>query len=98
MFFHAASELVWNSFAVFILEDASSIWMKLEKLLLFFWQCVSSIKTGTRRIARPLDKIPFVVRRNGNYSWRTVRTLEASFSITLYAQSFGTYNGIHALA
>ena len=64
---HAARKLVWYSSAVFILEDALSVWMKWSKLLLFVWQCVSSTKTGTRRIAR-LDEIPFVVRHNGSYS------------------------------
>ena len=38
--------------ADFILEDASSIWTSLDKYLLFVWLCVSSIKTGTKRIMR----------------------------------------------
>ena len=47
--------------AVFILEDALSVWTNLDKHLLLDGLCVSSIKTGTRRIMR-LDELPFVVR------------------------------------
>ena len=49
--------------AVFILEDALSVWTNLGKHLLFVWLFVSSIKTGTRRIIR-LDKLFSVVRRS----------------------------------
>ena len=47
--------------AVFILEDALSVWTNLGKYLLLDALCVSSIKTGTRRIMR-LDELSFVVR------------------------------------
>ena len=47
--------------AVFILEDALSVWTNLGKHLLLDALCVSSIKTGTRRIIR-LDELSFVVR------------------------------------
>ena len=46
--------------SVFKLEDALSVWTNLCKYLLFAWLCVSSIKTGTRRIIL-LDELPFVV-------------------------------------
>ena len=49
--------------AVFIREDALSVWTNLGKHLLFVWLFVSSIKTGTRRIIR-LDKLFSVVRRS----------------------------------
>ena len=48
--------------AVFILEDALSVQMNLEKHSLFVWLIfVSSIKTGTRRIMR-LDELSSVGR------------------------------------
>ena len=47
--------------AVFILEDALSVWTNLGKHLLLDGLCVSSIKTGTRRIMR-LDELSSVVR------------------------------------
>ena len=47
--------------AAFTLEDALSIWTNLGKHLLFVWLCVSSIKTGTRRIMRQ-DELSSVVR------------------------------------
>ena len=47
--------------AVFILEDALSVWTNLGKHLLFVWLFVSSIKTGTRRIIR-LGGLSSVVR------------------------------------
>ena len=47
--------------AVFILEDALSVWTNLGKHLLLDALCVSSVKTGTRRIMR-LDELSFVVR------------------------------------
>ena len=47
--------------AVFILEDALSVWTSLAKHLLFVWLFVSSIKTGTRRIIR-LDELYSVIR------------------------------------
>ena len=53
--------------AVFILEDALSVWTNLGKHLLLDGLCVSSIKTGTRRIIH-LDELsgelPSVVRRS----------------------------------
>ena len=49
-----------DSLAVFILEDALSVWMNLGKHLLFVWLFVSSIKTGTRRFIR-LDELFSVV-------------------------------------
>ena len=51
------------SMAVFILEDALSVWTNLGKHLLFVWLFVSSIMTGTRRIIR-LAKLFSVVRRS----------------------------------
>ena len=49
--------------AVFILEDALSVWTNLGKHLLFVWLFVSSIKTGTRRIMRLEELVQtFVVR------------------------------------
>ena len=50
-----------TSLSVFILEDALSVWTNLGKHLLLDALCVSSIKTGTRRIMRP-DELSFVVR------------------------------------
>ena len=47
--------------AVFILEDALSVWTNLGKYLLFVWLFVSSIKTGTRRIIR-LNELSSVIR------------------------------------
>ena len=47
--------------AVFILEDALSVQMNLEKHSLFVWLFVCSIKTGTRRIMR-LDELSSVGR------------------------------------
>ena len=47
--------------AVFMLEDALSVWTNLGKHLLLDALCVSSIKTGTRRIIR-LDELSSVVR------------------------------------
>ena len=49
--------------AVFILDDALSVWTNLGKHLLFVWLFVSSIKTGTRQIIR-LDELFSVVRRS----------------------------------
>ena len=49
--------------AVFLLEDALSVWTNLGKHLLFVWLFVSSIKTGIRRIIH-LDKLFSVVRRS----------------------------------
>ena len=49
--------------AVFILEDALSVWTNLGKHLLLDGLCVSSIKTGTRRIIR-LDELSSIVRRS----------------------------------
>ena len=47
--------------AVFKLEDALPVWTNLGKHLWFIWLCVSSIKTGTRRIMR-LDEVSFEIR------------------------------------
>ena len=47
--------------AVFILEDALSVWTNLGKHSLFVGLYVSSIKTGTRRIIR-LDELSSVAR------------------------------------
>ena len=47
--------------AVFILEDALSVWTNLGKHSLFVGLYVSSIKTDTRRIIR-LDELSSVVR------------------------------------
>ena len=47
--------------AVFILEDALSVWTNLGKHLLLDALCASGIKTGTRRIIR-LDELSSVVR------------------------------------
>ena len=49
----------WLLMAVFILEDALSVWTNLGKHSLF----VSSVKTGTRRIIRP-DELSSVVRHS----------------------------------
>ena len=47
----------------FYTRDALSVWTNLGKHLLFVLLCVSSIKTGTRRIIR-LDELSSVVRRS----------------------------------
>ena len=65
--------------AIFILEDALSVWTNLGKHLLLVWLFVSSIKTGTRRIIR-LDKLFSAVRRSrriteDNSSRRIMRPL-----------------------
>ena len=49
--------------AVFILEDALSVWTNLGKHSLLDWLFASSVKTGTRRIIC-LDKLSSVVRRS----------------------------------
>ena len=49
--------------AVFILEDALSVWTNLGEHLLLEGLCVSSIKTGTRRIIC-LDELSSVVLRS----------------------------------
>ena len=49
--------------AVFILEDALSVWTNLGKHLLVVFSCVPSIKTGTGRIMH-LDELSSVVRRS----------------------------------
>ena len=57
-------------------KDALSVWSKLDKHLLFVWLCVSSIKTGTRRIIR-LDELPFVLslglRKTEDHSSRWIK-------------------------
>ena len=56
--------MVYSGFAaVFILEDALSVWTNLGKHLLVVFSCVSSIKTGTGRIMH-LDELSSVVRRS----------------------------------
>ena len=50
-----------KSMAVFILENALSVWTNLCKLLLFVRLCVSSIKTSRRCIIR-LNEVPFEMR------------------------------------
>ena len=47
--------------AVFILEDALSVWTNLGKHSLFVCLFLSSVKTSTRRIIR-LDELSFLVR------------------------------------
>ena len=42
----------------FYTKDALSVWTNLDKHLQFVWLCVSSIKTGTRR----LDELSFEMR------------------------------------
>ena len=77
--------------AVFILEDALSVWTNLAKHLLLDALCVSSIKTGTRRIIR-LDELSFVVRlerrttdnaSNNKFLPKFVQTDNASSSIKM---------------
>ena len=63
--------------AVFIVEDALSVWTNLGKHSLFVGLYVSSIKTGTRRIIR-LDELSSVVRlerraKEGSSSTRIMR-------------------------
>ena len=54
-------EIPFMLMAVFILEDALSVWKNLGTHSLFVWLFVSSVKTGTRRIIR-LDELSSVVR------------------------------------
>ena len=49
--------------AVFILEDALSVWTNLGKHSLFVGLYVSSMKTGTRRIIR-LDELSLLCDLN----------------------------------
>ena len=63
--------------AVFILEDALSVWTNLGKHSLIVGLYVSSIKTGTRRIIR-LDELSSVMRlerrtKDGSSSTRIMR-------------------------
>ena len=53
--------LILFKLAVFILEDALSVWTNLRKHSLFVGLYVSSIKTGTRHIIH-LDELSSVVR------------------------------------
>lgn len=46
--------------AIFLLEDALSIWTNLGKHPLFVWLSVSGVKTGTRFVIH-LDEQPSVV-------------------------------------
>ena len=70
-----------TSLAVFILEDALSVWTNLDKHLLFVWLFVSSIKTVKGRIIR-LDK-KTVLRRSrrimGDNSSRRIMRLVPVF-------------------
>ena len=52
------------SIAVFILRTHYPTGPYLDKDLKFVWLCVSSIKTGTRRIMR-LDELSFEIRLEG---------------------------------
>jgi len=52
---------------VFILKTHYPSGQNWAIILLFVWLCVSSIKTGTRRIMRP-DELPFVVRSSRHIS------------------------------
>ena len=61
-----------NLLAVFILEDALSVWTNLGKHSLFVWLLVCSVKTDKRRIIR-LDELSSVVHRSS-------RTTEESSS------------------
>ena len=76
--------------AVFILEDALSVWTNLRKHSLFFWLYVSSIKTGTGHIIR-LDEYPSVVRlerRTTAYSSsRRIMRLVPVFILKMYNQT-----------
>ena len=58
-FFRSMKQFV--RLAVLVLEDALSVWTNLGKHSLFVWLCVSSMKTGTRRIMR-LDELSSIVR------------------------------------
>ena len=49
--------------AVFILQDALSVWTNLGKDSFFVWLFAFSVKTGTRRIIR-LDELSSVVRHS----------------------------------
>ena len=52
----------------FYTKEELSVWTNLGKrFVIRLVICVSSIKTGTRRIMRP-GEIPFVVRRSGRIS------------------------------
>ena len=57
------SGVICVALAVFILEDALSVWTNLGKHSLFVGLYVSTIKTGTRRIIR-VDELPSFVRRS----------------------------------
>ena len=77
--------------ALFILEDALSVWTNLGKHLLLVWLFVSSIKTGTRRIIR-LDKLFSVVCRSrrtteDNSSRRIMRLVPVFILETNYQTS-----------
>ena len=63
MFYDSITEFVFHNWplAVFILEDALSVWANLGKYLLFVRLFVSSLKTGTRRIIR-LDELSSFIR------------------------------------
>ena len=58
---HTNSTKCADNLAVFILEDALSVWTNLGKHLLLDGLCVSSTKTGTRCIMR-LDELSSVGR------------------------------------
>ena len=90
--FERFSESV-QTMAVFIQEDASSVWTNLGKHSLFVGLYVSSIKTGTRRIIR-LDELSSVVRlerrtKEGSSSTRIIRLVPV---FTLETNNHGQTN------
>ena len=82
--------------AIFILEDALSVWTNLSKHSLFVWLFVSSLKTGTscdihldelysvvRRLSRTLKDYCFsytILETNNEYLLKVVQTNNASSS------------------
>ena len=67
----------------FYTKDALSDWTNLGKDLKFVWLCVSSIKTGTRRIMR-LDELSFEIRLEG-------RTTKGSSSGRITQTNYKTF-------
>ena len=76
--------------AVFILQDALSVWTNLGKHSLFVWLFVSSPKTGKRRIIR-IDELSSVVRRSSrtteDSSSRRIMRLVSVLSLETNAQT-----------
>ena len=70
--------------AVFIIEDALSVWTNLGKHSLFVWLFVSRVKTGTRRITR-LDELSSIVqlerRTTEDSSFRRIMRLVPVFTL-----------------